>query len=84
MRQESKKEFSGQGTLETINAGSLQRIADATDKMAQDYLQLERDRDFYKSRFEAEKAETKRLSRSNNALRGLVRRLKGQLGKAAQ
>ncbi len=64
-------------TIEQINCGSLMRIADATEKMAQRHTELIRDRDFYEQRYRETIAECQRLARSNAALRGAMKRLKG-------
>ena len=37
MRELSRKEFTSNGTVEHINCGSLQRIADALEKVAINY-----------------------------------------------
>jgi len=75
-REQSKGNWEGAGTLEHINAGSLQRIADATEKMASSYTELELN---YKSMRESRDSwqkEAERLQRSNNALRGYLKRFK--------
>jgi|SRR5690625_310104 len=66
----------GNLTLEQINAGSLLRIADATEKMCMDRQKLERDykymresRDRYLHLLESER-------RRNSALRGVITRMK--------
>lgn len=61
---------------ENVKIGCLQRIASATEAMAQNYIQLQNDRDYYKRRYEQEAAACKRLVRSNNALRGVINRMK--------
>lgn len=40
LREESRKDFTSNGTLENINAGTLQRIADATELMAKRHSEL--------------------------------------------
>ena len=47
-RQISRQEWSAADTVESINAGSLQRIADATEAMAKGHVELARERDNYK------------------------------------
>lgn len=68
-------EFPG---YDRINAGCLQRIANATEAMAQNYVYLQKDRDMYKRWYEQDQATIKRLVRSNNALRGHINRMKKQ------
>ena len=59
-----------------LKLGCLQRIADATEKMAKNHTQLIADCDWYKARYKEEYASAKRLARSNAALRGLLKRRK--------
>lgn len=61
---------------EDIRQGAILRIADATELMAKNYAQLQREHDHYKRRFEEEVACSKRLLRSNAALRGCLKRVK--------
>jgi molecular chaperone GrpE (heat shock protein) len=75
-REVSKQDWNGANTIENINSGSLQRIADATEKMASNYLSMERDRDNYKRWYEREVKKVKDLNLSNAALRGVITKLK--------
>lgn len=59
-----------------LQLGCLQRIADATEAMAQNYVYLQKDRDMHKRWYEQDQATIKRLVRSNNALRGHINRMK--------
>jgi hypothetical protein len=63
-------------TIEQINAGSLQRIADASEKMAMNHDQLIRSRDYYKRAYESSMASVKSLERSNASLRGQITKMK--------
>lgn len=63
-------------TDEDIRTGCLQRIADATEAMAKNHVQLQRDLAYYKSRLDDEIAAGKRLGRANAALRGALKRAK--------
>ena len=74
----SKKSWTSSDTVEHINAGSLQRIAAATEKMAESYDKMRNDRDYYKRRFDDEHADSKRLWRRCAALRGVITRMKRQ------
>lgn len=66
-------------TFEEINSGSLQRIADATEKMAKRYDDLIYDRDLYMKMYKDKRGESESLFRSNAALRGVITKLKKKL-----
>lgn len=66
-------------TVEVINAGSLQRIADACELMAKNHAQLIRDRDMFEKWFKEERAYKEQAQRSANSLRGQITKLKRQL-----
>lgn len=75
-RDSSKAEFVSSLSIEHINAGSLQRIADAMEKIAVNYDSLlrakksaEESRDFWR-------ASAERSGRQNKSLRGHITRLK--------
>lgn len=63
-------------TLENINVGSLQRIADATETIAQNYGKLIRERDQAIKERDYERQETKFLEHRIRSLRGVITRLK--------
>ena len=63
-------------TIQEIDSGSLQRIADATEKMASNYTALQNDLAMYKRWYENELRQSGRLARSNAALRGHIGRMK--------
>ena len=74
----SKEEWNGNPSVEHINAGSLQRIADATELMAKNHDQLirakqsaENSRDYW-----SEKAT--KLERKIRGLRGYITQLKAK------
>jgi hypothetical protein len=75
-RENSKQEWKGEGTLNDINAGSLQRIADATEKMAKNYVDLQNNLDSYKKLFEDRGGALDRMYRRNSALRGQITKLR--------
>lgn len=81
MRAISRKDFtSAQGnTLEAMNAGSLQRIADATEKMALRHTELIRDRDMYERWYSDEVTRRKSLERQLSAAKGQITKLKRKL-----
>lgn len=75
MRDSSKAEWVGTG-MEHINAGSLQRIADACEKMAANWSTLTSERDRYKRWYEEEKARVAKRDLQIRSLRGAVTRAK--------
>ncbi len=75
-REASKQEYNSRGTTEDLNAGSLQRIADATEKMASNYVRMESDLQWYKEKFADKNKEIDRLGRVIAGLRGHIKRIK--------
>uniref|UniRef100_UPI0039EDFC98 hypothetical protein n=1 Tax=Bordetella sputigena TaxID=1416810 RepID=UPI0039EDFC98 len=84
IRDISKQNFTSQdgNTLQAINAGSLQRIADATERMAQRHTELIRERDNYQRWYQQEEQAHARTSRRLRAARGTVTKLRKQLADA--
>lgn len=76
----SRKDWTGTGTVEEVNAGSLQRIADATEKMAASYDAMRDDRDKYERWYKDERARREKRDRQISALRGVITRLKRREG----
>lgn len=76
MRESSRKEFGSDESVEHINLGSLQRIADACELMARNFLQLQADRDLYKRWHENVSRERDREKRRSASLRGVITKLK--------
>lgn len=66
-------------SIEQINCGSMLRIADATEVMAQNFIDLQDDRDLYKKWYHEEREINKKLRSSNYHLRGYITRLKKNL-----
>lgn len=62
--------------LNDIKLGCLLRIADATEAMAKNHVQLQRGLDFYKAAYERANNTNAWLARSNAAMRGYIKRLK--------
>ena len=60
---------------ERLTVGCLQRIADATEKMAHNYQQLITERDRYERWYEQEKRSRQALERRVAALRGRITKL---------
>lgn len=66
-------------TMEQINAGSLQRIAAATELMARRYEDLIFERDRYKHRYDDSRKVCAALEKRNAALKGVITKLKKEL-----
>mgnify|MGYP000706361046 FL=1 len=78
-REQSKKDWESRDTSEDLQLGCLQRIADATEKMASNYQRMENDLAMYK-RWYKEKCETvNNRDRSISNLRGQITKLKKKL-----
>lgn len=78
-REQSKKDWESRDTSEDLQLGCLQRIADATEKMASNYQRMEKDLAMYK-RWYKEKCETvNNRDRSISSLRGQITKLKKKL-----
>lgn len=65
---------------EQLQIGCLLRIADATEKMASNYTQLQNDVDYYKKRAVAAERKIEQLKRSIAAYKANYTRLKKRLG----
>lgn len=64
---------------EVVMIGSLQRIADATELMAHNYLQLQADRDRYKKWWLEERAARDAADLRGAGLKGVITKLRKQL-----
>lgn len=80
LRESSRKNWTSNTTIEHINAGSLQRIADAIElfckdreRLEQDYVNMRRLRDKAVERSE-------QLAGTNASLRGIITRMKKAQG----
>lgn len=81
-REASKQNWTnvaGNDTIERINAGSLQRIADATEVMAKSYNDLIADRNWYKEKYNEKNARIDQLNNSIRSYRGTITKLKKKL-----
>jgi len=67
----------GDLTADEITLGCVLRIADAIEKLTQSYDAMRMDRDYQRRQKERLEAERTRLARSNAALRGRLKRAKG-------
>jgi hypothetical protein len=82
----SRRNF-GRDEAETVSSddlkvGCLQRIATATEKMAEDRDRLVRDRDYLRGRVDELSKDNERMARRIRALRGVITRLKRDDGEA--
>lgn len=75
-RDASRQNWNCRNTVEDINSGCLQRIADATEKMASNYTALQNDRDMYKRWYNQHREEKEGLYRKISALKGVITKLK--------
>lgn len=79
-REESRGEWyntqQDKPTCEQINVGSLQRIADAAEKMAQNYTSLIEELDRYKRWYEEERKRSQKLRNRVAGLQGAFRRFR--------
>lgn len=75
-RGSSKENWESAKSTEHINAGSLQRIADACELMASNYLRLQNDLDLNRRWHREEQSLRRKRDRQIAALRGVITRLK--------
>lgn len=67
-----------EATVEEIQVGCFQRIADATELMAKNYIQMERELKNYKEANLFSSHKINSLTATNKALRGHITRLKNK------
>lgn len=84
LREASKQNWNADRSITDINAGSLQRIADATEKMAGNYISLQNDLERYKKWHSERSAEVISLGRVNKALRGVITKFKKKSKRASE
>lgn len=75
----SKEGWNVPQTVEGINCGSLQRIADATEKMASSYDAVRQERDRYQGYYKDSQARNAAKERTISSLRGTITKLKKRL-----
>lgn len=79
---ESKKDWGtsdpGSITLEQIQTGAMLRMADASEKMASNYTDLQNDRDWYRQKYREKNDEIKHLNRRITSLKGVITKLKNR------
>lgn len=76
MREASKGNFTSSKTAEDIQLGCLQRIADATEKMATNFINLQNDRDYYKKLAEERFERISNLERRIASYKGVITKIK--------
>lgn len=79
LREESKANWSSstpKATVDELKIGCLQRIADATEVMAQNHRELQANLDMYKRWATERQDKINRLERKVSALRGVITRMK--------
>lgn len=76
LRETSIKTWNGNNSIEHINAGSFQRIADACEVMSKNHAELIAKADRYEKWYNAERQRNKSLYRKIAALRGVITKLK--------
>jgi len=74
-REASRKEWTGD-SIQNINSGSLQRIADACEKMAASYDTVREERDRYEGYWKNQLRLKETLNRRVSSLRGVITKLK--------
>lgn len=74
------REKKDSAAIDEINCGSLQRIADAAESMARNYLQLQADVTLYKRWYEESQKQIAGRDRTISALRGQITKLKNAKG----
>lgn len=65
-------------SYEGLQTGCLQRIADATEIMASNYVQLQKDRDWYKQKYEEQQRKIASLENTIKSLRGWITKWKSK------
>lgn len=80
--EESRKDlgtrFPGELTIEQIQTGAMLRMADASEKMASNYTQLQNDCDWYRQKYRKKNEEIEHLNRRITSLKGVITKLKKQ------
>lgn len=80
LRARSKRDYqTDNSSLEHLRTGAILRIADATERMASNYINLQDDRDRYSKWYYEEQERRQGLERSNSSLRGQITKLKKAL-----
>lgn len=83
-REASRSNWNAGTSVEAINAGSLQRIADATELMAKRHTELIAERDRFERYYRSEQACSQRLARQLSAAKGMQTKLKRQIDRLGE
>lgn len=67
------------GTIEQLGFGCLQRIADATEAMAQNYVKLQKDYDYMRGDRDYYRDSNQRALNSIRSLKGTITKLKKKI-----
>jgi hypothetical protein len=78
-RERSRDNYQADNSMDHINAGSLQRIADATELIAKDYVRLRDERDRYERYYKEHTKTIGKLQRSISAHKAHNTRLRNRL-----
>jgi hypothetical protein len=84
MRDSSRQSWTSGNTIQEINAGSFQRIADACELMAKSHAQLIEERDRYKRWHEEGNQRIRRLETRASRYRAYITYLKRKLREHTQ
>lgn len=79
LRESSKLNWDGGNKTESIKLGCLQRIADAAEIMATNYINLQNELDIYKRWYNERCEVVKRRDKYISSLRGQITKLKNKL-----
>jgi len=63
-------------SLEQVNTGAFLRMADATEKMAGNFIRLQNDLEMYKRWYENSQKENRRLQKQVSGLKGAITKMK--------
>jgi DNA anti-recombination protein RmuC len=75
-REASRQNWKCNDTIEEINSGSLQRIADSLEKMEKPFKQLLVDAQQYEKWYRSEAESNRKLTRRISALQGVITKMK--------
>jgi hypothetical protein len=79
LREKSKQNFNGGNTLESIQTGCIQRIADSLERMEKPYLDLIRKAEYLEKKNRELRSEIQLLENRNRSLKGWVTRLRNNI-----
>lgn len=68
-------------TIDELNSGALQRIADATELMATNHIQMSKDLAWYKSQYELRGKILDQFEKKISSYKGVITRMKNKKNK---